>query len=351
MGAADAPAVGVDDPDTLHTAGVPRRFGKRLQGHEQPRAPGPGPAAARVVGMGPDRPVPLPHRERRPSCEPDRRHQVTRAPSERAAGDEAKPAVAVRAGDGPVPDLALDALEVRTGDEVDHAGDGIRAVGCGGPFAQHLDTLERGLRQQVHVHDELRLIRNRSRREGKALPVQEHERAARTEPAQIDGCPVRPGPGPVLVRLAVGALAEGQVAQDVDEPRGTLLAQLVARDPRDRERRVLRCTGDPGPGHDNDFEGSRSVLHRGSVGLCRARQRAKRKCGEENRRAVPDHVPDCLSRNPPHATSAVPVTPPAAGTRSARCTPAPGWSRGHSPVRPCPAPGRRRAYGAGWGSG
>src|SRR3546814_16407528 len=44
------------------------------------------------------------------------------------------------------------ALELRAGDEVDHATDGVGAVDGGRTVAQHLDAIDRGKRNGVQVH-------------------------------------------------------------------------------------------------------------------------------------------------------------------------------------------------------
>src|SRR5690606_30578050 len=62
------------------------------------------------------------------------------------------PGVAAQVLVGAVVQFDVAALHVLPGDDVDHAGDGIRAVDRRGTVLQHLDAVDQGERNGVEVH-------------------------------------------------------------------------------------------------------------------------------------------------------------------------------------------------------
>ncbi len=82
------------------------------------------------------------------------------------------------------------AAGVGTGDPVvDHASGGVGSVDGGGAVTQHLDALDQGAGHGVDVHREGRhaVLGHRDRVRRHAAAVEERERAARADAAQIDG--------------------------------------------------------------------------------------------------------------------------------------------------------------------
>ena len=213
--AAQAFAVRIHDGDVAHSRGVSGSFGECLERDEDRGRAGAGPAAAWVFRIGADSPVPFDHLQRGSTCESERSDGISA--SQHCASDQSEPLIPVRAVEGLVSCFQFDAVEIRAGDEVDDAGDGIGAVGRGGTVAEHFEAFEGGHGQQVHVHHQLRLVGDRTRGPRQPAAVQQHQRSAGAESPQVHGGPVCAGSGPVLVGLAVRALAERQVADEFDD--------------------------------------------------------------------------------------------------------------------------------------
>uniref|UniRef100_A0A0N4ZJK5 Efflux RND transporter permease subunit n=1 Tax=Parastrongyloides trichosuri TaxID=131310 RepID=A0A0N4ZJK5_PARTI len=76
------------------------------------------------------------------------------------------------------------AFEVLAGDDVDHAGDGVRAIQRRGAVAQHFDAVDHRRRQNVQVSRADRTARTGGR---DATTVQQHQGAARPQAAQANG--------------------------------------------------------------------------------------------------------------------------------------------------------------------
>ena len=251
VGAADPFAVRVGHADAAHAGRVACGFRKGLQGHEDPWPAGAGPAAAPILGVGAHRPIPLHQRHGVAPGMAEGGHSMASARGEGAPGDERRAVVAVGALNRLVPAFDLKPLEVRAGDEVQHPADGVRTVSGGGAVAQDLDALQSGFRQQVHIHQQLGLIGDRPRRPRQPTAVQQHQRAARPEAAQVDRGPVGAGAGAVLVGFPIRALAERQVAHEFDDARSAFREQLLTGYASDRQRRILRGARNPSAGDQN----------------------------------------------------------------------------------------------------
>nr|WP_232308140.1 hypothetical protein [Tsuneonella dongtanensis] len=138
-----------------------------------------------------------------------------------------------------------EAFKILVGNEVDHTADRVRTVGGGGTILENLDPPDRGGGEQVYVH---RRDSDRSRCQSPA--VEEHKGARRPQAAQVDG---RNAFGTLrtrieLVRIADDTARPGQVLDEVQRSRGTLIDQFFLRDHVDRQRRVFRGSADQRPG-------------------------------------------------------------------------------------------------------
>src|SRR5439155_13880051 len=82
-------------------------------------------------------------------------------------------------------EIDLQPLEPVVHDEVHDAGDGIRAIHCGGAAGEHLDALDQrgGNLVQVGCRAEGASLRRPS---WQATPVDQHEVTGRTEVSQVD---------------------------------------------------------------------------------------------------------------------------------------------------------------------
>ena len=170
------------------------------------------------------------------------------AGGERPAGDQAHLVVAVRAVDHAVLAFEREAVEVAAGDHVHHAGDRVRAVGRRAAVAQELDPLDGDHRQDVRVDHELRLVRNRARRPGQAVAVQEDEGAARAETAQVQARAVRAGAHAELFGAEVRSETDREIPDEIEHAGGAFRLQVVSRKNGNRLRRVLGSAGNPRTG-------------------------------------------------------------------------------------------------------
>src|SRR5690606_6133297 len=134
-------------------AGV--RRAARIGGRDlvEARVAGAGPAAKRVLqvalGAGADGPVALKDRQLRAGAVAGHQHHV--AALELLTPHRGDVVVAVRAVDELVVGAQLETIDVAAGDEVDHAADGVGAVGRRGARLQHFDARDRGGREAVDV--------------------------------------------------------------------------------------------------------------------------------------------------------------------------------------------------------
>ena len=234
--AADALAVRVPDPGVA---------GERV---ERRRPAGSRPAAARVVGIGGERPVPVEEADRAAPREAERTDRVAPAGGERPAGDQADLVVAVRTVDHAVLAFEREAVEVAAGDHVHHAGDRVRAVGRRAAVAQELDPHHGDHRQDVRVDHELRLVGNRAWRPRQAVAVQEDEGAARAEAAQVQARAVRAGAHAELLGSEIRAETDREIPDEIEHAGRAFRLQVVARQDGDRLRRVFGSAGNPRPG-------------------------------------------------------------------------------------------------------
>ena len=235
--AADAFAVRVADR---------RRTGERV---EHGRTPGPGPAAAGIVRVGANRPVAVAKPDRAAARQAERTRDVAAAASEGPSAEQADLAVAVRTVDHAVPALEGQAVEVASRDHVHHAGDRVGAVRRGAAVTQELDLLDRDHGKRVRVDDELGLVRDRARRPGKPVAVQQHKGPARPQAAQVEGRAVRTGAGTELIGFQVRAEAEREVPDHAEHRGRAFRLQVLASEDRDRLCGILGRSRNPGAGH------------------------------------------------------------------------------------------------------
>ena len=190
--------------------------GKRI---EDRGSSGSRPAAAGVLGVGPDGPVAVAKPDRAAPRDADRTDGVAPAARERPAAEKADLSVAVRTVDHAVLALEGQAVEVAARDHVHHAGDRVRAVRCRAAVTQELDLLDRDHRQHVRVHHQLRLVRDRPRGPGDPVAVQQDQGPAGSESAQVECRAVRARSRPELVGLEIRAEAEREVADHAEHGR------------------------------------------------------------------------------------------------------------------------------------
>ena len=126
----------------------------------------------------------------------------------------------------------LGTLEVAAQDDVDHAGDGIRAVDSRSAVLQDLDALDGADRDAVEV-DEVDVDVLGEAVVGQAAPVEQHERGVDAQATDRHGRGAR-GEGVAGARAFVeGAAADhGQVTQHVIQRRLARALDVLARDHR-----------------------------------------------------------------------------------------------------------------------
>ena len=127
-------------------------------------------------------------------------------------------------------DARLHAIEVAPGDQVDDAGDRIRAVQRRRAVLQYLDALD-------HCRRYLRNVLQAAGGNAQPLAVDQHQRAVGAEVAQVDvraAHRLTRGQGRRAAdRRAAGA---GDVLQDIGDRIEALLLDVLARDHQDRRR-------------------------------------------------------------------------------------------------------------------
>ncbi len=139
--------------------------------------------------------------------------------------------------------------------EVDHPGDGVRAVLGGGGVAQHFHPVERDRRDHADV-GALRAFRNAvaepdyDGRAMAALAVDEHQRLIRREPAQVGGA--NEGRR-VADRLGADVVGRHQRAHEVGQVRGAAIREVLAADQVDRRRRIRNRPDRPARAHDKNI--------------------------------------------------------------------------------------------------
>ena len=170
-------------------------------------------------------------------------------PAEVLADQAADIEVVVRAlHEGPVAS-DFDAVEIVAGDEVGHAGDRVRPVGCRGTVLQDFDALQGKERDQVGVGKAV------TRRLDRALAVQQDEGAGETKAAQVDRAVTLEALrcGGELVGIAQNRTDRRQFLDQFERRGDALLGQLLGRYGVHRQRRVFRRAADQRPGNDDGF--------------------------------------------------------------------------------------------------
>ena len=146
----------------------------------------------------------------------------------------------------------LETILIGAGDEVDHPGNRIGTVGCSRAILENLDPADRRRGDQIDVDN-----RNAAAaRLDDPLAIQQHQRALRTKPAQIDRCHalITLCTGIELVGIADNPVRSRQVLEQLDYRRIALLGELFGPDHIDRRgclftRAADQCAGD----HDLPF--------------------------------------------------------------------------------------------------
>ena len=169
-----------------------------------------------------------------------------------AAAPDARDGRITRAVEVVVGDIELEAAEVAASDEVGDAADRVGAVRRRRAFLQHLQPADGDGRDGVHVHE---APSDQARRDRHVAPaVDQDQGPRRSQPAQIDvghGFADRHR----LVRivptapLTDDAVADAQVAEEIDELGRPLLLQGVAADHDHRVGHVDSRGLDGGAGH------------------------------------------------------------------------------------------------------
>lgn len=114
-------------------------------------------------------------------------------------------------------------------DEVDYAGHGVRAVGCGGAVLQDLDPADCGKRQDVGVNRAVACKCERVRCQ--ALAVQQHQGARGAEAAQVDRARAfrALGASVELVGIAEHTARDRQRLDQVKRRRASLQPEVFGR--------------------------------------------------------------------------------------------------------------------------
>ena len=144
--------------------------------------------------------------------------------------------------------FGAEALEIAIEREVDHPGDGIGAIGRRRTAGDHFNALDQALRHGLRIDETHRRGRDR------ALPVDQHQRARRTQVAQVD----RGDTG-----LAVGQRTRvgGRALRTAHRwQRVHIIADIGLRfslqfgfgDNRNRGRRIIAGAGDAAAGNGDD---------------------------------------------------------------------------------------------------
>ena len=224
-----------------------------------------GPAALRVFGIG---------AQRKGTIESEQLSARLIAGSNQEAQPVAAMAVAQRAVEIAIAARHVlvaaggaETLLIGAGDEIDHAGDRIRAVSRGGAVLEHLHPADRGERNQVDVD-------GRRTRAGRHQPlaVEQHQGPLRRQPAQIDR---RDPLGALRARVELIGVAQHagrrrQRLHQLDDGGAALPLQFLRADHVDRRARILARAADQRPGHDDiGWHACRSFA---AGDLCRCRR-------------------------------------------------------------------------------
>ena len=180
------------------------------------------------------------------------------------APEQVRPIVAVAVFDRRVRAVDRQALEAAPRDEVDDAGNGVRAIRGRGAVLQHFDSLDRAERQQIRID-----AQQRNRRYRQAPAVEQHERPAAVEAAQVDADSACSKQHTAGVPLADRSLRCRQRTNDIEYRERPLTLELFAVEYRDRQCGVFHCASDIGARHDDLFD--RFGVARCVVGSCRGR--------------------------------------------------------------------------------
>ena len=211
-----------------------------------------GPAALRVLGEGADREVALDRRQFRTMAIAAAQQQARAVIGETVG--QAGVIVAVRPVDIGVAALQLEPVEILAGDEVDHAADGVGAVGGGRAVLEDFHPANGRLGQEVGVDED------RTRRGRHPAAVEQHQGPLGAQAAEVGAADARGLAGAELVGFTHRAL-HGRDRLDQVHRRGRpLLLEFVGADDVHRQGGVLRRTGDEGAGDDHFFH------HGGRVG-------------------------------------------------------------------------------------
>ena len=186
------------------------------------------------------------------------------------APEQVRRIVAVTVLERRVRALERQSLEAAPRNEVHDARDRVRAVSGCRTVLQHFDAFDRAERQQVHID-----AQQRDRRHRQAPAIEQHERSAAVETAQIDADRARAEQHTAGVRLADRSLRRRQRANHIEYRGAASPLDLVAIDHGDRKRRVFNCTFDIGTGHDD-------LLDRLRVARCVGSHRGRRECREQS---------------------------------------------------------------------
>ena len=174
----------------------------------------------------------------------------------------------------------LGAVEVASGDEVDHAADGLGAVGRRRAVLKNLNAADGGLRDEVQVG--AAALERGLGAVGQAPAVHQAERTPGAEAAQVDRG--RAGAAVVAVRFAQ---ARGRGCQRLDQLQRrwrALLFQGLTAEHIHWQGAVFRCAGDEGAGDDNLADAGAG---RGLRGLGRsALRQSKRQRDSQDRAAA-----------------------------------------------------------------
>ena len=171
--------------------------------------------------------------------------------------ETAEAVIVVRSVDEIVVALELETGEGRPGDEIGHAGNRVRAIGRTRAILEQLDPLEREQRHQLRVDEA------RAGAEDGTLAVEQHERALRTEPAQVkraDALKTLRISGE-LVAVAERRANRGQFLDELERAVDALFGKIVRREHIDGEGGIFGRATDVRSGHHDTV-----VILRGGTG-------------------------------------------------------------------------------------
>ncbi len=172
-------------------------------------------------------------------------------------------------------------FEILPGDDVDHAGHGIRTVHGRGAVLEHFDALHGNQRQRVEVDEGVRQAAGREAVVGQPAAVEQHQRVLLRQAAQADAG--RTGGPPVVGGFVGGVAGVGRDrAQQVGDGGLAGLLQLLALDHLHRVGRLGIRALDVGPGDPHGGEGL-AVAGGGGIGGG-VGERGQRRCQSDGQR-------------------------------------------------------------------